>query len=399
MSLAADLGLAVGDVLGPLTIGDIAHGGHCVARHHGRVIFVRHAIPGEVVRARLTQVAARFARADATEILEPSPHRVSPRCSIAGRCGGCDFQHIDTAYQRELKRRVVAELLGHLATYEFTGQVEPAEPADFGWRTRMRYHITGDGRPGLRAHRSSEVIALPEAGCAVARKEIDGHRDPTLGPPRDWAMLTPSTASAKGEIIAAVSASGAVCAARGALPPTLLEHAAGRDFRVVPDGFWQSHTRAPEILVSALLEALQPNAGETAFDLFCGVGLFAAALADAGCRVWGIEGDRSAVGLARVNVPEARFRAGDVGRNLHRLPRQADLVVLDPPRTGAGRGVMAAISAMRARSIAYVACDPAALGRDLRVAQDAGLRVVSVRAFDLFPMTHHVECLATLEPR
>lgn len=386
----------MGDVLGPVTIGDIAHGGHCVARHQGRVLFVRHTIPGEVVRVRLTQVAARYARADAIEILEPSPHRVIPRCVIAGRCGGCDFQHIDTAYQRELKRRVVAELLGHLASFDFTGQVEPAEPADFGWRTRMRYHLTSDGRPGLRAHRSSEVIALPETGCPVARKEIDGHRDPTLG--RGWAELTPST-TAIGEIIAAVSASGVVCAAREALPLTLLEHAAGRDFRVAPDGFWQSHIRAPEILVRALIEALKPEAGETAIDLFCGVGLFAAALADAGCRVWGVEGDRSAVELARGNVPEARFRAGDVGRNLLRLPRQADLVVLDPPRSGAGRGVMAAISAMGARSIAYVACDPAALGRDLRVAQDAGLRVASVRAFDLFPMTHHVECLATLVPR
>lgn len=347
------------------------------------MVFVRHAIPDEVVRLRITQVTSKFARGDVTEVLRASPHRRMPPCPIAGRCGGCDFQHIDVDHQRELKRRVVAELLWHLAGVTFNREVEAVEPPDLGWRTRMRYHTDAEGRPGLRAHRSLDVVPLPVGGCRVARPEIARPRTPD---------------APDSEVLAAVSASEVIIGGREVASMVVTERAAGRPFQVAADGFWQSHTQAPEVLAGAVLGGLSPQPEEVALDLYCGVGLFAGALVDAGCRVWGVEGSRRAVGLARTNVPEARFVAGDVARSLRRLPDRADLIVLDPPRTGAGRDVIAAIATRGARAIAYVACDPAALGRDLRAAQDVGLAVGSVRAFDLFPMTHHVETVAILVP-
>lgn len=370
-----------GDLVGPVTIGAIAHGGHCVARVDGQVVFVRHAIPGEEAMLRITQVLSRFARGEVAQVLRPSPDRRVPPCPIAGECGGCDFQHVTPAASRELKRQVVADLLRHHAGYEFTGAVEAPDADGLGWRTRMRYHTTADGRPGLHAHRSDTVVPLPAEGCRIAVSAI-------ARPPRQPA--------GQGDLLAVAAASGTQVGRASMLPATVTERVAGRRFEVATDGFWQSHTKAPQVLIAAVLDGLAPAAGERAFDLFCGVGLFAAALADAGCEVWGVEGDPVATRLARRNVPQARFFRGDVAATLRRLPDTTDLVVLDPPRAGAGRRVMDAIAARRPRAIAYVACDPAALARDLALAPGLGYEVAQVRAFDLFGTTHHVECVAVL---
>lgn len=376
---------AVGDLLTDVEIGPVAHGGHFVARHEGRVIFVRHTLSGELADVRLTAVNKRFARGDAVAIHRASPHRVLPPCPIAGRCGGCDFQHVEPAHVRELKRQVVAELLAHLGDFEFTGDVREVQPAPGGWRRRMRYHIDADGRPGLLAHRSAEVIPLPEEGCRIA--------DPVIAaPPRE-----PGRAGSA--LLAAATHDQAVFSAPGRSADVVTEHVGDLVFDVAADGFWQPHAAAPRVLVERVLEGLDPAAGDVALDLYCGVGLFASALAAAGVRVWGIEGDRRAVQLARGNVPSGRFVAGDVAHALSRVPGAADLVVLDPPRTGAAAAVLAAVAARRPRAIAYVACDPAALGRDLRTATGLGYSATSVTAYDLFPMTHHVECVAILEPR
>ena len=376
--------LAPGQLLTGVEIGPVAHGGHFVARHEGQVIFVRHALTGERVDVRITTSGKRFARGDAVVIHRASPFRVTPPCPIAGRCGGCDFQHVEPAHSRELKRQVVAELLGHLGDHEFTGEVAEVPPSPFGWRRRMRYHLDADGVPGLLGHRSSEVVPLPSQGCRIA--------DPAIAaPPSD-------PGRPGGELLAASSPAGPRFAPPGQ-GGRVTEQVGELSFDVALDGFWQPHAGAPELLVRRVLAGLQPRPGEVALDLFCGVGLFAGALVAAGARVWGIEGDRTAVDLARVNVPTARFVAGDVGRRLPRLPNRADLVVLDPPRTGAGAAVLTGIAARRPRAIAYVACDPAALGRDLRTASELGYVAASVTAHDLFPMTHHVECVAILEPR
>ncbi len=364
-----------------IEIGPVAHGGHCVARLDGRVVFVRHALPGERVRVRVTDTGHdKFWRADAVEVLSASSDRVASRCPVAGpgRCGGCDFQHVSLAGQRRLKAAVLAEQLDRLAGVAWDGVVEPVEAAGteegLGWRTRMRYQVDDRGRAGLRRHRSHEIEPLPEGGCPIAHP------------------ATPSVVGSSWEPGTEILAVAGI----GLSDTEVIQHAAGRDWRLAADGFWQVHPGAADTLVETVLAGLEPKAGERAFDLYCGVGLFAGALTDAGVRTWGVEWSREAIAYARRNVPEARFTAGKVERVIRTMPRRTDLVVLDPPRTGAGKEVIDAVVARRPRAIAYVACDPAALARDLARAARGGYRPVSIRAFDLFPMTHHFECVALL---
>ena len=410
-----------GDLIGPVEVGAIAHGGHCVSRVDGRVVFVRHALPGEQVVLRITEVASRFARGDAVEAVVAAPQRVSPPCPVAGRCGGCDFQHVEPAFQAELKRRVLAEQLHRLAGIEWHGEVEQVPPV-LGSRTRMRFVGTGDGRLGLRAHRSHEVVPLPDDGCRIAHPMMPIELGET--PPVELVEAAPAPSpvelvetppagsrqarstgaelrqgrSTEAELLGVVSDQGGRLVASGsaASHDVVTQRVGERTFEVSADGFWQSHLAAAEVLTRAVLRGLQPQPGERAFDLYCGVGVFAGALVDAGCRVWGVEGNKAAIEHARRNVPPASFFTGDVGRTLRRLPNRADLVVLDPPRTGAGKAVMTAVARLRPRAIAYVACDPAALARDLGTARGLGYEASEIRGFDLFGMTHHLEAVAIL---
>jgi tRNA/tmRNA/rRNA uracil-C5-methylase (TrmA/RlmC/RlmD family) len=344
----------------------VAHGGHCVARLHatdgpGRVVFVRHALPGERVVVEITEGTDgdRFWRGDAVEVPEPSPDRVDPPCPYAGpgRCGGCDFQHVTLARQRSLKADVVREQLSRLAGLEVEVSVEPVpgsaphEQDGLRWRTRQRYVDLPGGRRGMRKHRSHDVVEIDD--CLIA------------GPPADHSVR-------------------------------------GIGFEVEDDGFWQVHPGAPEVLVDTVLAFLAPRPGESVLDLYAGVGLFARFLADvvgdpSGVTV--VEGDARACAHAEANVPGATVVHGDVGAVLDGLPAApVDLVVLDPPREGARRTVVEAVAARAPRAVAYVACDPAALARDIAIFGEHGYVLERLRAFDLFPMTHHVECVALLVP-
>jgi tRNA/tmRNA/rRNA uracil-C5-methylase (TrmA/RlmC/RlmD family) len=373
-----------------LDVGPVAHGGHCVARHQGQVVFVRHAIPGELVRARVTEQTTRYLRADAVEILDPSPHRVEPPCPYAGpgRCGGCDFQHVAIAEQRRLKAQVVTDTLRRIGRIDYDVVMESVPGDDgLGWRSRMRYAVSG-GRPGMYQYRSHDLV--PVDRCLLA--------DPA-GPrvlDRTWpdadAVQTVLSSAGESAVAAGEDDGGRVH-----------EIVRDRRFRVDATGFWQVHPAAATTLVDAVLTALAPRPGETALDLYSGVGLFAAFLADAGCAVLAVESDAAAVRNARRNLhdlPAVTIEGGRVGRVLRSAVRQGlesvDLVVLDPPRTGAGPDVVRAIADLTPRRVAYVACDPAALARDLRVFLDGGYELSGLRAFDLFGMTHHIECVAVL---
>lgn len=372
-------------------VGPVAHGGHCVARvpdgEDLRVVFVRHALPGEQVVLAITEGTDgdRFWRGDAVEVLTASPDRVTAPCvySGPGGCGGCDFQHVELGAQRGLKAAVVAEQLRRLAGLDLTVEVEAVPGDDHGlrWRTRMQYVDLGqadDGgrRVGMRKHRSSEVVAIDD--CLIAHPEA---REPG-----------PGTLS---ETVSATTAAGPV---------------GPHDFTVAADGFWQVHPGAPAALVGAVLDALAPRAGESVLDLYSGVGLFARFLGEAvgaDGRVASVEADRTASGHARSNLAPLLERGtgveivcGPVEKVLalraQEGPDSVDLVVLDPPRTGAKRVVVEQVVSRSPRAVAYVACDPAALARDVAIFAEHGYHLTSLRAFDLFPMTHHVECVALL---
>ncbi len=365
--------MSVGEMIGPLEVKAAAHGGHFVAHWQGRVVFVRHTLPGETVSARVTSVTSKIVRADAVDVLIAAADRVPVPCRIAGPggCGGCDFQHIRPARQRQLKASVLAEQLRRLAGVTWSGQVEPV-PGDqegLGWRTRVRYQVRGE-RLGMFRHRSHDFVALPGAGCLLAVPELRETRAPGYGD----GVLT----LAVGE------------------EDERHETVGDRTYRLTGDSFWQVHPGAAPALVGAVVAGLSPEAGETGLDLYCGAGLFTGALADLGVGMTGVDGSRRAVSLARENVPEAQFRYGDVARAFPRLRSRYDLVVLDPPRTGAGTDVMKSVLSLAPRAIAYVACDPAALARDVRTALAGGYELAGVRAFDLFPMTQHLEAVAIL---
>ncbi len=379
----------------------IAHGGFVVARHEGVVVFVRHTLPGERVVVEITegQEGDRFLRGDAVEVIEGSADRVAPPCPFSGpdRCGGCDFQHVALPAQRALKAAVVAEQLQRLAGLTVGVEVEqvPGDVDGLGWRTRVQWAVSPTGVAGLRKHRSHDLVEVDR--CRIAHPDLPVVTD------TEWpdATAVEAIVSSTGEQLRLVTTRDGATFADG--PQVLTEEAAGRRFRVSGSGFWQVHPGAADVLVSAVLDGLDPHPGERAVDLYAGVGLFSVALASRvgpTGHVVAVESDEVAVEDAEANLadlPQVSVLADRVDRALAADavgPR--DLVVLDPPRTGAKRDVVAAVAALAPRAVAYVACDPAALARDVAFFAEQGYELHSLRAFDLFPMTHHVECVALL---
>ncbi|GAB7189980.1 class I SAM-dependent RNA methyltransferase [Kineococcus sp. NUM-3379] len=419
-----------------LVVGPVAHGGACVARHEGRVVFVRHALPGERVRARVTEGggSAKYWRADAVEVLQASGDRVEPPCPVArpGLCGGCDFQHVALPAQRRLKAAVVAEQMRRLAGLELDVEVE-AVPGDAGglrWRTRTAFAVDGEGRAGLRRHRSHDVVPVEDCPITVERAVGTGvlaQRWPSAaqvevavpsGEGDPLVVVTPAEGAPERlrlprlqEVSLAVrTASGGLEQRSGRtwLAERVVAAGAEHAFRVSGAGFWQVHPGAGTALVEAVLAGLAPAPGERAVDLYSGAGLFTAPLAQAvglTGTVVAVESDARAVrdarrtlhGVEQVRLVAARVDAAMAAQGPEAVGR-ADVVVLDPPRSGAGREVVEQVAALGARAVAYVACDPAALARDVATFAEHGYALGSLRAFDLFPMTHHVECVAVLVP-
>lgn len=400
-----------------LEVGAPAHGGCCVARHEGRVVFVRHALPGERVRAQVTEDrGGGYCRADAVEILQPSPDRVSAPCPRAGpgRCGGCDWQHASGAAQRELKTEVVRAAFRRFAGLDLAGLwtgVEALPGGLLGWRTRITFAVDDNGVPGLHRHRSHAVEAVPT--CPLGAPGVGD----SAVLQRRWPGLT-AVEVVRGDDGACTvlgHRAGPGRQARGRRPPDRIEvldgplrirHQVGeRTLETAAEGFWQVHPAAVPTFAAALLDLIKPRAGETVLELYCGAGALTVPLARAvgpTGNVLGVESAAQAVQDATENLrelPWAQVRRGRVDvATLAGLAAEPDLIVLDPPRAGAGRDVLAALLALAPRAIGYLACDPVALARDVRLASDAGWRLARLRAFDAFPMTHHVECLALLLP-
>jgi tRNA/tmRNA/rRNA uracil-C5-methylase (TrmA/RlmC/RlmD family) len=404
-----------------LHTGAIAAGGGCVARaDDGRVVFVRHALPGERVMARITAETSSFLRADAVEILDASPQRVEPPCPYAGpgRCGGCDWQHVDLAAQRTLKASLIAEQLRRLADTDLEVTVEevPGAPTGLAWRTHVRFAVDRAGQLGLRRHRSHDIEPIDR--CLIATPEVESLELERLRWP--GATEVDVRASADGARVVSVSSgrqrlgtlprveSGLVVDGRTRRQPNFVHfEVLDRSYRVTAGSFWQVHPGAAALLATVVLDVLEPKVGDHVLDLYAGVGLFTALLGDAvgtTGSVLAVERDRRAcadavhnvAGLEHVEIHRASVSPSLVADHVGR----PDLVVLDPAREGAGKPVMAALAALSPlpRRIVYVSCDPASFARDLRVMLDAGWTMPSLRAFDLFPMTEHVELVGLLEP-
>ncbi len=414
-----------------LDVTDVAHGGVFVGRHEGRVVFVPDAIPGERVRVHLTDTGkASFWRGETVEILDASPHRrahVWPAADVGvapeSRPGGADFGHIDLAHQRDLKLRVVEDALRRFGGVDLQPTIAAPTgetPDGTRWRTRVSLHVHSDGRIGPYAARSHRVIAA--ADLPLATEAIERAAGQLTGAePGRIDLVQPADGRVR-----VIPRPDRVRKDRGGQPrgrrarasdparETVIERVGEREFRVDAGGFWQVHRQAAQTLTDAvtfaLADAVDPDAAH--LDLYGGVGLFAATIGELGgaaTRVTTVEADARATEHAGANLADwvgVRAETSRVDRFVTRLAAEASasqrerlsrgVVVLDPPRAGAGRVVVEATAALSPETIVYVACDPVALARDLATFRTAGYETVSVRAFDLFPNSHHVEAVAVL---
>lgn len=461
-------------------LGPPGHGGFCVARHEGRVVFVRHGLPGELVRVRVTEDrGGSFFRADAVEVLEASADRVPATCPVSGPGGAgcCDFSFATPVAQRALKATVVAEQLRRLAGIERDVLVEPIGHGDAGggWRTRVRLAVDAHGRAGVHRHRSTDVIPdlrcpqpvtgaldgiaerrwTPGADLVIAvdgdgirhvvelapaaeaepgsrggdrrgpgvggRRSEPGGRDRRGGGRRDRPHgrdqrggrrdgdRSTAEPAYRDDRRAASARRAAAHAAREEWvfegSGRAVEYVAGRRWEVAATGFWQAHRGAAQRYSDLIAEWSQLGPGGRAWDLYSGAGVFAARLAERAGRtgvVLAVESARPAVadGAAALrDLPWVELRAQRVERWVleHVGAAAPDVVVLDPPRAGAGKEVIGAVTASGPTRIVHVGCDPAAFARDLGLYRAGGYRLTDLRAFDAFPATHHVECLALLE--
>jgi tRNA/tmRNA/rRNA uracil-C5-methylase (TrmA/RlmC/RlmD family) len=396
-----------------------------VARHEGRVVFVSDTLPGERVLARVSDTRHdRFWRAETVRVLEPSEHRrphVWQASSIerdpADRAGGAEFGHIELGHQRELKHQVIADAFARMAGVAEAPEVESIQESGkradderdgTRWRTRVRLHVDEEGNVGpyaARSHRVIPVTVLPLATEAVERAAPLGEAQ-----------------TREGIIDIAVTSEGFVSVTRpdaagdiGRRPQVVHERVGDRRFALESTGFWQVHRKAPEVLTRAVQDAVDDSLFDPrAFnlDLYGGVGLLAAAVGDRfgpTMRITSVESDERTTDHAAANLAEwigaqtVTARVEDYLRDLtarssagERSRLRAGTVVLDPPRSGAGREVVDMLTGLAPVQLVYVACDPVALARDLGWLRDRGYELRSVRAFDLFPNTHHVEAVATL---
>jgi tRNA/tmRNA/rRNA uracil-C5-methylase (TrmA/RlmC/RlmD family) len=422
-----------------LEITDVAHGGVFVARLDGRVVFVADAIPGETVRALLNDTRKKsFWRADTVEVLTASPHRQRHVWAAADvtvapeeRPGGADFGHIALDHQRELKLRVFEDALRRIGKVDVPVTMEPPVPvrddsgaviagesADAtGWRTRVSLHVDEEGRVGPYAARSHRIIPTDDLPLATAAVEAAASGLRAQSPGR-VDLVQP----ADGRVRVVPRPDVAPRTPRD--PEILLEQVGGRSFRVDAGGFWQVHRLAAHSLTTIVTEELRAAGAAGAdravvdpeaahLDLYGGVGLFAATLGDLGgasTRVTSVESDARATEHAGENLAEwvgARAVTARVDRFVRQLAADASarererlsrgVVLLDPPRAGAGREVVEGIVALGPAHVVYVACDPVALARDLGTFRDAGYEAARrIRAVDLFPHSHHVEAVAVL---
>ena len=389
---------AVGDIF-ETEIEKVAHGGHFIARHEGAVFFIRHGIPGEKCRVVITSTGSSFNRGDVIEVLTPSPVRVSPPCSYAhrGGCGGCDFQHISMAGQRQLKSDVITEQFARIAKMDLHIEVEEVSPS-LHWRTRAIATTNSVGRLGFYGARSHNVVPIDD--CIIMAPDM---KMPELAA-RSWksnVRIEIAVSSMKERNIALATKESKARLTEG--NQTLHEEVMGKHLEVSQDSFWQSNASAPATLTRAVLDYAELRSGDHVLDLYGGVGLFTSVMVDIvgiDGAIELIEGSKSATADATRNFvmnPNVKIATGDVALHLPRIT-SADVIVLDPPREGAGKIVVSEIVRLRPRRVVYVACDPAALARDTGYFLEKGYTLSTIRAFDLFPMTHHIECVALFLP-
>ena len=414
-----------------LQITALSHSGEGIGRHDGRAIFVPFALPGETVRVELVEEKKRFARARLLEILTPAPNRIAPRCphhfilqsppelganTLASACGGCQLQHLAYPAQLAFKEQTVREQFQRLGGFTDV-LVRPVLPSPraFNYRNHVQFALTPAGQLGFKAAGSHHVVAVRECHQAEpVLAELFPHIavEPEQAPELDRVTVR---AGADGEALvlfetdaeapemaldlpvsaALLRSDGTTMTLAGGDHVTMEVH--GRPFQVSGGAFFQVNAPAAELLVDLVLQGLALTGAERVLDLYSGVGLFSAFIAPRARQVVGVEAYEPAVVDAAVNLDEfdnVEIYAAPVEEVLPQLAGPFDAVVLDPPRAGCEPAALAALLAVQPARVVYVSCDAATLARDARRLVEGGLTLDWVQPVDMFPQTHHVECVA-----
>ena len=386
------MNLNIGDII-TLDIGVIAHGGHFIARHNNQVIFVRHAISDEIANVKITSINSKLAFGDAIEILKPSKDRVKPPCkhSKPGGCGGCDFQHISIENQKNLKKIIIKDQFKRITKIDINPDIISSEPSTgLHWRTRLDLAISNNGKLGFYAHKSNKVVEIDE--CLIAVKQIN--KSEVFN--KYWNNTDRLNISVSSDKELNITQSGKIILGSGKLKEIVGEN----NYIVSPNSFWQSHINAPYLLLQKVIQYAGIKLGDTVCDLYGGVGLFTASISkligDTG-KIHLIERDNYCIQDAKKMFQDNKnilIHHGKVEQKLGKI-KSIDVIILDPPRNGAGKQVIHQIIDKRPKSIVYVSCEPSSLARDTKILLENDYTLNHLVGLDLFPMTHHVECVAS----
>ncbi len=431
-----------------LDIETLAYGGDSIARlDDGRTAFVSGGCPGDRALVEIAEDRGRFVRGRVVEVLEASPDRLVPPCPYFGVCGGCQWQHIAYHAQLHAKRRSIVDALeriGRVADADSLVAETVASPSEYGYRNKVELvRDPAARRFALGYHKGGSSDVLPVESCLLlpkrfqkAPKSIAGalryvEGDGDLGIERVQLRVARHTGDVELGLWTAPSGFPRHAAAKTlgqALPLTSLvrllykgplkersvnkvevlsgrghwrERLDGREYAVSGPSFFQVNTALAEAMVRRAIELLGPDGSDRVVDLYAGAGTFTLPLAEYAGEVIAVESYGPAVRDLRRNLEAGQLWAevvgGDATREIDDIGG-ADLVLVDPPRTGLAPGVTDALAAMRPRRLVYVSCDPATLARDAAALAESRMRLVSATPFDLFPQTYHVETMALFEP-
>lgn len=388
------MGLGIGDIL-TLDIGNIANGGHFVARHDNQIIFVRHAISGETAKVKITAINSKFAFGDAVEILQSSKDRVSPPCKYSHPegCGGCDFQHINYRAQSGLKKEVLKDQFKRITKVDISPDIVTSNPPNgLHWRSRLNLAISENKKVGLRAHKSNTVIEIDK--CMIALNEIN--KSDIFTKNWDNEENLKISCSSTNEINVSQFEKNILG------PDKLTENVDKNTYTISPKSFWQSHINAPSLLLQQVMREANIKQDEIVCDLYGGVGLFTlpiSKLIGKNGQVHLIEMNDTCIEDANImfkHIDNIYIHHGTVEQKLGSV-KNIDTIILDPPRNGVSKQVINQIIEKKPNTIVYVSCSPSTLARDSKVLLENKYILSNIVGLDLFPMTHHIESVASFK--
>lgn len=398
-----------------LTLSGLAYGGEAFGREPtGKMVFVPFTLPGERVKVEVTESHKRWLRGKPIEILQPSPDRVSPRCRHYGVCGGCHYQHMPYPEQLQAKVGILQEQFRRIAKIEAIPLVDPiACPEPWNYRNSLRFHLSQEGQLGFVNAASDGVMTIRE--CHLPLPELD-ELWPLLDlePDLNLTQIGLTAGNAGSPIIELYSEGPPKIELNLDIPasavwlggervnvlagePFTVFNILGRDFQVSAGAFFQTNTGLIDALVDLVMSYLDVELGKVVYDLYAGVGLFSAFLAQAGAKVIAVE--QSPIAGLDFEVNLQNFDGIDlyeatVEDALPAIKQKPDAILVDPPRAGLRREVIHKLTELAPERIVYVSCDPATLARDSQRFTASGYRLEQLRMIDLFPQTFHIETVS-----